>query len=68
MIDCSLGDAFVFFSCSFWSTVTVWLSPAVSHLKLQDRVVTGASFLTGHVLERSIVFRRSLTVLCILLK
>ena len=39
-----------------------------THLKLQDRVVSGASFLTGSVFECDLGQRRSVTVLCMLYK
>ena len=41
MIGCFLGDAFGGLSCPFWSTV------ADTRRKLPDRVIIGASFLTG---------------------
>ena len=47
MIGCASRDAFVVLSCPFWSTV-------LEHLKLLDRVVNGASFLTGGVFECNI--------------
>ena len=39
-----------------------------THLKLLDRVVSGARFLTGGVFECDIVHRRSVAVLCMLYK
>ena len=46
----------------------VWCSAADTHLKLLDRVVSGARFLTGGVFECNIVHRRSMAVLCMLYK
>ena len=43
-------------------------SAADSHLKLLDRVVRGASFLAGGVLECNFAYRRSVSVLCMLFK
>ena len=46
----------------------VWCSAADTHLKLLDRAVSGARFLTGGVIECDISHRRSLAVLCMLYK
>ena len=46
----------------------VWCSAADIHLKLQDRAVSGARFLTGGVFECDIAHRRSVAVLCMLYK
>ena len=46
----------------------VWCSAADTHLKLLDRVVCGARFLTGGVFECDIADRRSVAVLCMLYK
>ena len=46
----------------------VWCSAADTHLKLLDRVVSGASFLTGGVFECDLAHRRSVAVLCMLYK
>ena len=46
----------------------VWCSAANTHLKLLDRAVSGAQFLTGDVFECYISHRRSMAVLCILYK
>ena len=46
----------------------VWCSAADTHLKLLDRAVSGARFLTEGVLECDISHRRSMTVLCMLYK
>ena len=44
----------------------VWCSAADTQFKLLDRVVNGASFLTGGVFESDLAHRRSVAVLCIL--
>ena len=46
----------------------VWCSAADTHLKLLDRAVSGARFLTVGVFECDISHRRSVAVLCILYK
>ena len=46
----------------------VWCSAADTHLKLLDRVVNGASFLTGGVFECNLAHHRSVAVLCMLHK
>ena len=46
----------------------VWCSAADTHLKLLDRAVGGARFLTGGVFECDIFRRRSVAVLCMLYK
>ena len=46
----------------------VWCSGADTHLKLLDRVVNGAQFLTRGVFECDIVHRRSVAILCMLYK
>ena len=46
----------------------VWCSAADSQLKLLDRAVSGARFLTGGVFEYDIAHRRSVAVLCMLYK
>ena len=46
----------------------VWCSPADTHLKLLDRVVSGACFLAGCVLNCNLFHRRSVAVLCMLYK
>ena len=46
----------------------VWCSAAGTHLKLLDRAISGARFLTGGVFECAISHRRSVAVLCILYK
>ena len=57
MINCPSGDAFGVLS-----------SAADTHLKLLDRVVSGACFLTGGVLNCNLSHRRSVAVLCMLYK
>ena len=42
----------------------MWCSAADAHLKLLDRAVSGARFLTGGVFECDIAHRRSVAVLC----
>ena len=71
MMDRFLGDALgvcpasfgVLFNCS-----TVWCSAADTHLKLLDRAVSGAWFLTAGVFECDIAHRRSVEVLYMLYK
>ena len=46
----------------------VWCSAADTHLKLLDRAVSGARFLTGGVFECDISHRRSMAVKCMLYK
>ena len=46
----------------------VWCASADTHLKLLDRSVSGARFLTGGVFECDISHRRSVAVLCMLYK
>ena len=46
----------------------VWSSAADTYLKLQDRAVSGARFLTGVVFECDIAHRRSVAVPCLLYK
>ena len=46
----------------------VWCSAADTHLKLLDRVVSGACFLAGGVLNCDLSHRRSTAVLCMLYK
>ena len=47
---------------------TAWCSAADTHLKLLDRAVSGARFLTGGVFECGIDHRRSVAVLCLFYK
>ena len=46
----------------------VWCLTADTHLKLLDCFVSGASFLTGGVVECDLAHRRSVAVLCMLYK
>ena len=46
----------------------VWCSAADTHIKLLDRAVSDARFLTGSVFECDIAHRRTVTVLCMLYK
>ena len=46
----------------------VWCSAADTHLKLLDRAVSGARFLTGGVFECDIAHRRSVAARCMLYK
>ena len=46
----------------------VWCSAADTNLKLLDRVVSGACFLAGGVLNCDLSHRRSVAVLCMLYK
>ena len=54
----------------FWNTVVcvVWCSAADTHLKLLDRVVSGACFLACGMLNCDLSHRRSVAVLCMLYK
>ena len=60
----------------FWGFVSpvleycsaMWCSAADTHLKLLDRVVSGACFLAGGVLNCDLSHRRSVAVLCMLYK
>ena len=67
MIDCFLGDALGVLSCQFWSTAPPFGARLLVH-RLLDRVVSGASFLTGGVFECDLAHRRSVAVLCMLHK
>ena len=62
------GDAFEVLSCQFERTDMVWCSAADTHLKLLDRAVSGARFLTGGEFECDIALRRSVVVLFMLYK
>ena len=46
----------------------MWCSAADTHLKLLDRAVSGARFLTGGVFECDSSHRRSVAVLCMFYK
>ena len=49
-----------------WYCSAVWCSAADTNLKLIDRAVSGARFLTGGVFECDLAHRRSVAVLCML--
>ena len=67
MIDRFLGDAFGGFLLPVLEYCSAILcSAADTHLKLLDRAVSGAWFLTGGVFECDIAHRRSVAVLCML--
>ena len=67
MIDRFLGDDFGIFVLPVLEYCSaVWCSAADTHLKLLDRAVSGAKFLTGGVFECDISHRRSVAVLCML--
>ena len=70
MIDCFLGDALGVLFCQFWSTVLPFGARLPIHrlLRLLDRVVSGASFLTGGVFACDLAHRRSVSELCMLYK
>ena len=69
MIDHFLGDAFgVFVLPVLEYCSAVWCSAADTHLKLLDRALSGARFLTGGVFECDIAHSRSVAVLCMLYK
>ena len=46
----------------------MWCSAAETHLELLDRVVSGACFLAGGLLQCDLAHRRSVAVLCMLYK
>ena len=48
--------------------LSVWCSTADPHIILRHRVVSGAVFLAGGVLECNLAHRRSVAVLCMLFK
>ena len=68
MVHCFLGDAFGLFSYPCWLWSTVLQCGSDTHHKLQDCVISGASFLTGGALECDPAQRRSVAVLCMLHK
>ena len=72
IIDRCFWDLFGALSCRSLSCRSphsaVWGLAADSHLKLLDRVVRGAAFLAGGVLECNLAHRRPLAVLCLLFK
>ena len=66
MIEHCFGDAFGVGPSGFGVRSAVCCSAADTHLKLVDRAVSGARFLTGGVYECDIAHRRSVAVLCML--
>ena len=69
MIDCFLGDALTGFVLAVLEYCSVvWCSAVDTHLRLLDRVVSGASFLTGGVFACDLAHRGSVSVLCMLYK
>ena len=69
MIDHLLGDAFGVLSVLVLEYSSgVGCSAADTHIKLLDRAVSGAQFLTGDVFDCDIAHRRSVAVLCMLYK
>ena len=64
MMDHFLRDASGVLSGRF----AVWCSAVYTHLKLLDRAVSFFRFLTGGVFECDIAHRRSVVVLCVLLR
>ena len=64
----------LFLGMCFWGFVlpvfeycsAVWFSAADTHLKLLDRVVSGACFLAGGLLECDLALRRSVAVFCMI--
>ena len=68
MTDRFLGDAFWVGLPVFAVTVISQCGARLPILKLLDRVVRGASLLTGGMFECDLAHRRSVTVLCILHK
>ena len=67
MIDCFLADALGVWPARFGVLPVSEYCPATdTHLKLLDRVVSGASFLTEGVFECDLAHRRSVAVLCML--
>ena len=64
-----LGRCFILFVLPVLQYCSAGLcSAADTHLRLLDRVVSGACFLTGGVFECDLAHRRSVVVLCMLYK
>ena len=62
-----LGRCFRGFVQHVWEYIfAVWCSAADTHLKQLNRVVSGASFLTGGVFECDLSHRRSMSLLCMI--
>ena len=69
MINYSSGDDFVVLSCQFWNTVLqCGVRLPIHTLNYLDRVVSGACFIAGSVLNCDLSHRRSVAVLCMLYK
>ena len=68
MIDCSSGGFWGFVLPVLEYCSAVWCTAADTHLKLLDRVVSGACFLARGVLNCNLFDRRSVAVLCMLYK
>ena len=66
MINCSSGDAFGVLLPVLEYCSAVWCSGADTHLKLLDRVVSGACFIAGGVLNCDLSNRRYVAILCML--
>ena len=63
-----MGDALRIFMPVLEYHSAVWCSAAYTHHKLLDRVVSGASFITGGVFECDLAHSRSVAVLYMLYK
>ena len=69
MIHCSSVDAFeVFVLPVLQYNSAVWCLATDTHLKLLDRIVSGACFLAGGVLNCNLPHRRPVAVFCMLCK
>ena len=69
MINCSSRDAFGVLSCQFWNTVLqCGVRLPIHTLKLLDRVVSGARFIAGCMLNCDLSHHQSVAVLCMLYK
>ena len=68
MIDCSSGWFWGFVLPVLEYCSAEWCSAVNTRLKLLDRVVSGACFLAGGVLNCNLSHRQSVAVLCMLYK
>ena len=68
MIGCSTRMLSGFFLLVLEYCSALWCSAADTHLKLLHRVVNGACFLAGGVLDCDLAHHRSVVVLCMLYK
>ena len=68
MINCSWRCFWGFVLPDLEYCSAVWCSAADTHLKLLDRVVSGACFLARGVLNCDLSHRRSVAVLCMMYK